>query len=156
MLRSLVCAALAYLVLPNIACSDDDIDHILARSEAPTGVVFEIVSSDAQALQALLPKVRDYVTRLRNRFPDIGLAVVSHGREELALTRGNRERYGEVHRQVQDLVSARVPVHVCGTYAGWHGLTPEEFPEYVDVVSQGPTQVRDYREFGYLHVVVEP
>jgi len=154
MLRSLACAGLAFLVLPNVAWSEDDIAHILARNEAPTGVVFEIVTSDAQALQTLLPKVRDYVTRLRARFPEVGLAVVSHGREELALTRGNRERYGEVHRQVQDLVGDRVPVHVCGTYAGWQGVSPEEFPPYVDVVSQGPTQLRDYREFGYLHVVV--
>jgi hypothetical protein len=74
----------------------------------------------------------------------------------LTFTQGDRERFGEVHREVQDLVSDHVPVHVCGIYADWHGVGPEESPEYVDVVSQWPTPVRDYRELGYLHVVVEP
>ncbi len=56
-----------------------------AQDDAPFGVVFEIVEHDENALQWAIPAIDRYVRQLRKRFPDIGLAVVSHGREEFAL-----------------------------------------------------------------------
>jgi hypothetical protein len=47
-----------------------------------------------------------------------------------------------------------VPVHVCGTYAGWRGLTEEDFPEHINVSASGPAQINDYKSVGYLPIVI--
>jgi intracellular sulfur oxidation DsrE/DsrF family protein len=136
------------------AGADGEVDRILAMDAPPTGVVFEIVS-DEDGLVRAVPEVRGYARRLRARFPGIHLAVVSHGAEQFALMNANRDEYRAVHEAVE-VMSLRedIPVHVCATHASWRGVNPEEFASYVDVVSQGPTQVKDYLEFGYLRVVI--
>lgn len=131
------------------------VDELLARPTPPPGVVFEIVSDEEDYLRETLPRVQEWIARLRARFPGLGIAVVSHGDEELALTAQAQGRYAGVHQAVQDLVAEGVPVHVCGTYAGWQGVSPEAFPDYVDVVSQGPSQLRDYESFGYVRILVD-
>jgi len=138
------------------AAADREIAHLLGQPEAPAGVVFEIVSGDPEGLRESLPRVRDYVQRLRERFPGVELAVVTHGQEQFALQSAHRGEQEEVHRQVQSLVGdQQVPVHVCETYAGWRGVTAEDFPEYVDVAPSGPAQVRAYRDVGYTVIVVQ-
>ena len=48
----------------------------------------------------------------------------------------NKQEQPKVHAMVRQLVDIEdVPVHVCGTHAEWYGVTPEEFPDYVDVAS---------------------
>ena len=130
-------------------------DELLARAESPPGVVFEIVEDDETALDELLPKVWDAIRVLRARFPETEFAVVSHGREEFALQSQYRSEYAEVHDQVQSLVAADVPVHVCETHAGWYGVTAEDFPEYVNVAPTGPGQINLYRELGYELIIVD-
>lgn len=142
------------LVAPVWASTDDEVARLLAQDEAPFGVVFEIVEGDEAALQQLLPGVRDAIERIRTRFPDTGFAIVSHGREEFALQTENRAEYPVIHEQVQALVSEDVPVHVCATHASWYGITPEDFPDYVDVAPTGPGQVRLYQDLGYELIVV--
>jgi len=103
----------------------------------------------------VIPAVRRDIDRLRARFPGLDIAVVSHGKEQFALTYENREDYAEVQDQVQSLVNnMRVTFHVCGTYARMHGVEVEEFPEYVDVAPYGPGQVKSYIEFGYVKILV--
>ena len=145
---------LALLLQAGATHASTDVDSLLASAEAPFGVVFEIVEGDENALQSLLPKVRDSIVRIRARFPETEFAVVSHGREEFALQTGRRDEYAEVHGQVQSLVADQVPVHVCETHAGWYGVTAEDFPEYVDVAPTGPGQIRLYQELGYELIVV--
>jgi intracellular sulfur oxidation DsrE/DsrF family protein len=131
------------------AQANEHVERLLARDEAPPGVVFEILS-DQDGLQWALPQVRELSGRLRQQFPALEITVVSHGREELALLKENRERYGKVHQQVQSLVADdEITVHVCGTYASWHDRTPEDFPDYVNVSAAGPAQINDYRALGY-------
>lgn len=132
-----------------------DVDELLARAEAPPGIVFEIVEADEGALEDLLPKVRDAITSLRARFPEAEFAVVSHGREEFALQSQYRSEYAEIHEQVQALVATEVPVHVCETHAGWYGVTAEDFPEYVNVAPTGPGQINLYRELGYELIIID-
>ena len=62
---------------------------------------------------------------------------------------------GTSPQQVQALVAADVPVHVCETHAGWYGVTAEDFPDYVNVAPTGPGQVRLYEELGYDLIVVD-
>lgn len=133
----------------------DSVDAVLALPEAPFGVVFEIVEGEEDALDALLPRVRDAISRIRARFPQTQFAVVSHGREEFALQADARDEYPAIHREVESLVADEVPVHVCGTHASWYGVTPEDFPAYVDVAPTGPGQISLYRDLGYEVIVVD-
>lgn len=138
------------LVAPfGAAFAGESVEALLARDEAPTGVVFEIVEADEDALERILPEARRAIELLRARFPDIEFAVVSHGREEFALQARYQDEYAEIHRAVQSLVADDVPVYVCETHAGWYGVTAEDFPDYVDVAPTGPGQVRAYLDLGY-------
>lgn len=131
------------------------IEQLLAQKDAPFGVVFEIVEGDADALQWAIPAVNRYVRQLRERFPDIGLAVVSHGREEFALMKSQQEDNAGVHKTVQSLVADDVPVHVCGTHASWRGKGTDDFPDYVDVTPAGPTEIRNYEAMGYVLIELQ-
>ena len=151
----LLVVGIALLAFTGSARATTDVDAILARDEAPHGVVFEIVEGDENALRSLLPGVRESIARIRSRFPQTEFAVVSHGREEFALQTARRNEFGEVHDQVQALVADQVPVHVCETHAGWYGVSAEDFPDYVDVAPTGPGQIRLYQELGYQLIVVD-
>ena len=143
------------LMLSTFTRAGNAIDQLLNTEPSPFGVVFEIVESDGEALDQLIPEIQGYVRQLRTRHPKIEIAVVSHGSEQFALTRDNRNNNTEVHKQVQSLVeNSDVPVHVCGTHASWFGVEPEDFPDYVDVVSRGPGQVRQYVELGYELIIL--
>jgi intracellular sulfur oxidation DsrE/DsrF family protein len=139
-----------------LLAADVELDEILQRNEAPEGVVFEIVSGDSDHLRWAIPTVQQYIRQLRQRFPELPVAVVSHGQEQFALTRDKQQQYDKVHRGIQSLVKdSNVPVHVCGTYAEWHNVAESEFPDYVDVAAAGPAQINDYRQLGYLLVTIE-
>jgi len=47
-------------------------------------------------------------------------------------------------------------VQVCGTHASWRDKTPEDFPDYVDVVPSAPVQINDYEALGYEVIVLDP
>jgi intracellular sulfur oxidation DsrE/DsrF family protein len=133
------------------AAAVDDVEALLAATEAPEGVVFEIVSGDEEILGKLLPGLKADIKRLRTRFPGIPIAVVSHGAEQFALTRGNRKNEPELHAISEELVTDQnVNLHVCGTHAGWYGILPEDFPDYVDVAAAGPATINDYRALDYV------
>lgn len=136
-----------------LAGSDQEVDALLQQSEAPTGVVFEILAK-ADGLTWAIPKVKDYSERLRAKFPNLPIAVVTHGNEQFALQSKNAEEYADVHQGVQGLMGDNVQVHVCGTYAEMKGVSAEEFPDYVDVTAAGPATINDYVEIGYVKIMV--
>lgn len=148
------------LILPllwaGLAQSADAIAYLLNSNDPPPGVVFEVAESDSDALQWAIPQVRDYVARLRARHPQLEMALVTHGKEQFALqTKDQQGENAAVHKGVQSLLSDQVPVHVCGTYAGWYGVAAEDFPAYVDVAPAGPTQIHNYEELGWAVIRVE-
>lgn len=146
-------------LLPNIAVAvddnQDDINRILSSNPPPFGVVFEIVEGDRDSLDWAIPRVKGFAAQLRKTFPDIGIAVVSHGKEEFALMTIKQDEHKAVHKTVQSLVKDDIPVHVCGTHASWYGKKPEDFPDYIDVAPSGPTQIRNYEDMGYQRIVIE-
>ena len=154
MCRSLL-LLLLMLAISRPAMANDAVEAILAGTSAPTGVVFEIVEADEDALRELLPQLRRAIQQIRARFPQTEFAVVSHGREEFALQSQYQGEYAELHQQVRALVADEVPVHVCETHAGWYGITAEDFPEYVNVAPTGPGQIRLYQELDYQLIVME-
>jgi len=144
--------AAAYAAKPSTAAQ---VDALLARDQAPAGVVFEVSTTDSNALRWALPQVKRQAARLRSRFPDLPIAVVTHGREEFALQRGHRKNNETVHREVKSLTDdENIPVHVCQAFAEQHGVSAEQFPDYVDVAPSGPAQIHNYQELGYIRVRV--
>ena len=154
-MRVIVVTLVILLCSAGTVLANEDVDAILAATESPQGVVFEIVEDDEAALEELLPVLRDAIKMIRARFPDTEFAVVSHGREEFALQTQYQSEHADIHQQVQALVATDVPVHVCETHAGWYGVTAEDFPDYVNVAPTGPGQVRLYQELGYKLIVVD-
>ena len=138
------------LLLAAAVHADPEVERLLVEDEVPVGVVFEIVEDEEDALDWALPRVRDYSRRLRERFPDLPIAVVTHGSEQFALL--SREADGElpgIHDEARSLRDNDIDLHVCGAHAGWYGHVVEDFPSYVDVSPSGPAQINDYRNLGY-------
>jgi intracellular sulfur oxidation DsrE/DsrF family protein len=133
--------------------SQAHIDEIIKLKEEPAGIVFEIVTGQKDGLEWALPMVKKYIGQLRKRFPELDVAVVSHGREEFALQKDSQNK--KVHSLTQQLVKEGVPVHVCETYANYKGVSAEDFPEYVNVSTTGPAQINDYVAVGYLLVKIK-
>ncbi len=154
MVRSILLTG-CLLLFSSHTFANEDLQRVLNQSEAPDGVVFEIVEADEQALEGILPRVRKAIEQLRERFPQTEFAVVSHGREEFALQTKYQQSLPVIHQQVQSLVADDVPVHVCETHASWYDVTAEDFPDYVDVAPTGPGQINLYIEMGYQFVVME-
>jgi intracellular sulfur oxidation DsrE/DsrF family protein len=136
------------------AAASVTVDDLLARESQPPGVVFEVIASE-DALTWAIPQINDHVRALRERWPGLEIAVVSHGREQFALMTREANTYAEAHAGVQQLVeNDGVQVHVCETHASWEDVSPEDFPDYVDVTPAGPVQIRMYQELGYELVVI--
>ncbi len=149
--------AITLLVAAATTRADDrtTLDQLLTQPPAPTGVVFEIAQRQEAALEWALPEVKKYAEKLRAAFPNIPLAVVTHGKEEFALLSSNTDKYPATHRAVKSLTTSdNIPVHVCGTHASWYQKHPEDFPSYVNVSADGPAQINDYRALGYAVVRV--
>lgn len=126
------------------------VDDLIKQQQAPTGVIFEIVSGQPDLLNKLLPRLKQDIERLRERFPGLPVAIVTHGREQFALTSKNSQKAGVVHSLVKQLVNEeQITVHVCETFASWQNISAEDFPDYVDVSPAGPAQINDYLELDY-------
>ncbi len=145
------------LFLVGVAWADHErqVAQLVAASEAPPGVVFEIVSRQKDFLDWALPEARAMSRRLRQRFPELAIAVVSHGREQFALMQARQAQKPQVHSLVQALTGEEnVDVHVCGTFAEMNDVAAEAFPDYVNVAAAGPAQINDYKKLGYVHIKI--
>ena len=132
-----------------------EVEQILNLEQAPEGIVFEIVTGAANSLEWALPQVQSHIKRLRARFPKLEIAVVTHGDEQFSLKTSNDKKYKKIHSLTQQLVQKEnIPLHVCGTYAGWKGVSEEEFPDYVDVAAAGPATINDYISLGYTLIKI--
>ncbi|MDH3715466.1 MAG: DsrE family protein [Gammaproteobacteria bacterium] len=134
--------------------SAGEVEELLKLDSAPPGVVFEIIASRDDFLEQALPGVRQDIARLRERFPDLEFAVVSHGSEQFALLKDERHTYAATHSLTQSLVADEVPVHVCGTHASWRQMSEDDFPDYVNVAASGPAQINDYLALDYVLIKV--
>ena len=151
----LLTTLLIILLFSNVVHGNNEtvpVNHILQQKQPPAGIVFEIVSDEDELLEQLLPDIKTAVTKLREKFPELPIAIVSHGKEQFSLTTKNAN--SKTHRLVKDLVKDKVEVHVCGTHASWYNIMPEDFPDYVDVSVAGPARINDYEEMGYELIVL--
>ncbi|MCW8982595.1 MAG: DsrE family protein [Gammaproteobacteria bacterium] len=156
--KSAALVSLLLLVLQSsllMASNQHEINLILSLEEPPFGVVFEIVEGGNNDLDWAIPLTNGFIKQLRKRFPEIDIAVVSHGSEQFALLKSEATERAEVHQAVQSLVASDVPVHVCGTHASWRHKVADDFPDYVDVTPAGPTKIRDYQFMGYTLIKID-
>jgi intracellular sulfur oxidation DsrE/DsrF family protein len=154
-MKQLFLIAALFLASAGHAADHPVFTQLLAQDQAPPGVVFEIVTADPAGLDWAVPQVADYAKRLRERFPKLEIAVVTHGQEMFALQTTRRADSPEAHAGIEQLVKQQnIPVHVCETYAGWRGIRSEAFPPYVNVAPVGPTQVKLYLELGYVLIKI--
>ena len=139
-----------------LVLADPDVDRLLKAAETPVGVVFEIVEGEEDALRWALPEVVRLSTQLRQRFPGLPIAVVTHGREQFGLLANEAEgSLASIHDKAQQLQAEEIDLHVCGVHAGWDGYAVEDFPAYVDVAASGPAQIRDYRNLGFELIEIQ-
>ena len=160
MRQSLSLTIFSLLIIFSTAISaanhQQQIDSIISAKEKPEGVVFEIVSGDSAALSWALPETKKAIEKLRQRFPELPIAVVTHGQEQFALQTANKNQFPKVHSLTESLVKdSGVNLHVCGTYADWHGVEAEEFAKHVNVAPAGPAQINDYIALGYTRVLID-
>ncbi len=155
MFKKLFIFTFLLLIAPVFASDKEDIANILAKTETPDGVVFELIGSDGAYLTKGLEKIQKYKEELQKKFPKLDIAVVSHGSEQFALTSDNTEKFKTAHEGVKRLVASDVPVYICETHASWRDVTAEDFPEYISVAAQAPAQIRQYQELGYTLVVID-
>jgi len=149
--------ALIQAPIANAVSADQvQIDKILKTDNPPFGVVFEVIEGGSDELEWIFPRIQKHAANLRSRFPDIGIAVVSHGKEEFGLLKDSQKKHKNVHKIVKSLVKdSNIPVHVCGTHASWYDKKPEDFPDYINVSPAGPTEIQNYRDMGYQLVVIQ-
>lgn len=150
------CGLLALPITASAMDDQEELNYILKMETPPLGVVFEVVEGDADALEWAIPQVVKFSKQLRDKFPDIAIAVVTHGKEQFGLVKTAAKENKEVHKVVKSLVQNQdIPVHVCGTHASWYGKGEEDFPDYVDVTPAGPTQIANYEDMGYEKIVMD-
>ena len=144
---------LPLLLAWSMTCANS-FDWLMKETEAPPGVVIEIIG-ERELLRTLLPEIAKDIEKLRERFPGIPVAIVSHGAEQFLMTSSNASKAPDTHQLLQSLVTNdAVDFHVCGTHASWFDVMPEDFPEYVDVAPAAPAQIRHYEDLGYELIVL--
>lgn len=134
------------------------VQALLDQSESPEGVVFEIETLNANALSKLSDYVRRQIGHIREVYPEVDIAVVSHGTELFALQNQAVRNSGQnrtLHQNFERLVGEEaVSLHVCGAVAGLDRLTREDFPAFVSYSASGIAQINDYKALGYAVVVI--
>lgn len=133
------------------------VDKILSEKETPGGVVIEIVSRQNQFLDWALPEAQKQAKRIREKFPGLDIAIVTHGREQFALMANKKAEKMVVHSLAEQLGKQdNITIHVCGTLAERKNVSPWEFPAYIDVAAAGPAQINDYLKLDYVLVKIKP
>ena len=133
----------------------DLVDAVLLAEE-PTGVAFLMMDYDEEAYLWTIPRLEHYVAILRTRWPELPVAVVSHGDEIFSLLKRNATVYPTIQKRVRHLVEqTKVIFQVCGAFAAQSGVDASDFEDFVEVVDFAPSQITDYRNLDYRIIHLE-
>lgn len=133
----------------------DEIDRLLAANQNPGGVVFELMAWEDNTWDWASPMIAAFTRQLRQKLPQIDIAIVSHGAElfDLALNRNNVMQ--PAIKMLENLSDQNIAIYVCGNYASFKGLGVDDFLPFVDVAPSGPAQLEDYLKLGFEHILLE-
>jgi intracellular sulfur oxidation DsrE/DsrF family protein len=152
-------AALLMFPVPQLAAVEfrnPALEQLLAGSQQPEGVVFEIMVWEDDSWAWAAPMLKGYVERLRHKYSGLDIVLISHGAELFDLThRAGLESRPEI-RQLADLEDGGVEIYVDGEYARWKRLEQRDFLEFVEIAASGSAQLTDYVELGYAPIKLEP
>ncbi len=129
------------------------VNRLMQGNVEPVGVVFELVESDKNSWEWAAPMIQDLRMQLKEKYPKIEIAVVSHGREQFQLIKKRAKSQKQAISILEDLVRKdNVNLHVCGTHSSWFGINPNSYLDIVDVTVSGPAKINDYINLGYQPV----
>jgi intracellular sulfur oxidation DsrE/DsrF family protein len=156
-MKSLI--AVLFLFLPIVSQATEyknyEVSQIIQSAEMPEGIVFELITFEEDAWQWVAPMLEALTTQLRQKFPEIEIALVSHGSEMFDLaTRENRHSQPEI-KQLASISDSGVDIHVCGNFASYQQLGDDDFLKFVDVAPSAPTQLNDYLNLGFELIRLE-
>ena len=134
----------------------EDIVYLIEAGKLPAGIIFVVREYDESAYIWIAPRLEYYVDLLLQKYPELSIAVVSHGDEILALTSTNEIEYAGVHDTVRRITEKYgVDFQVCGAFAAFNGLSESDFPSFIDVVPYGPSSISDYRSLNFELIDLE-
>jgi len=129
------------------------VTRLIEANDSPTGVVFELIESDKKTWEWAAPMIKSLKQQLKEKYPDIEIAVVSHGSEQFQLTKKSAKKQKAAISILEDLVrNENVDLHVCGTHSSWVGIPASSYIDIVDVAVSGPAKINDYINLGYQPV----
>ncbi len=135
--------------------SNPTVNQLLEPGRVPDGVVFELLSWGENTWQWAAPMITNLGKQLQAKFPDIDVAVVSHGGEQFQLTRQRKQQQSQAITQLTELSKEGVNLHVCGTHSYWQGVADSDYIDIVDVFPDGPAQINNYKKLGYTHILLQ-
>lgn len=155
----LFCLAISAYGATEISVPDEPMEELsevewLIKHPQP-GVIFTIREYDDEALSWTADRLNYYISLLRKADSEQRIVVLAHGDEVASLSLAAVKDYGKLHELVKQWEQQKITVHVCGSMAHMLGLNIDSFPDYIDVVPYGPSQVKDYVELGYTHIELE-
>ena len=146
--KALMLLLLSSTVMANY--THPSVDRLLQSNNEPEGVVFELIEKGKNTWEWAAPMIKDLRVQLKDKYPNIEIAVVSHGREQFQLLRKRAKKQQKAMFILEDLVQKEdVNLHVCGTHSSWFGIKPSGYIDIVDVVDSGPAKINDYINLGY-------
>ena len=127
---------------------------IVANSE-PDGVVFEIITWEDNSWDWAAPMLQTATWQLREKYPGIEVALISHGNELFDFALKNNRPPKPAMQILQSLSDEQVDFYVSGDYAKYKRLGIKDFLPFVDVSPSGTAQLQDYINLGFSHIVLE-
>lgn len=132
-----------------------EVDQIIASGERPEGVVFELAAWGDNSWDWAAPMLSGLVERLRDAYPQLEIALVSHGFELFDLSHRSGKAEQASIRLLERIATEDIDIHICGNFAGTRFYEPEDFFAFVDVAPSGPSQLEAYLKLGFTLVVLE-
>lgn len=159
-MKSWLAVILAAIISPVWAVSTSihpEVEKMIMQISPPDGVVIEVESLSEDAMTEYFSNIQTQVTTLRQRYPNLDIVIVSHGRELVTFVKPEPgEVMSDVAQAFQTMKTTQdVTIYICEVAASWLGYFPEDFMDFIDVAPSGPAQINDYKALGYTMVVIE-
>ncbi|MBT3744358.1 MAG: hypothetical protein HOG86_02405, partial [Candidatus Thioglobus sp.] len=111
--KALILLLLSSTLMANY--SNPYVNQLLESDNEPEGVVFELIESDKKTWKWAAPMIKDLKIQLKEKYPNIEIAVVSHGREQFQLLKSRVKSQQKAIAILEGLVQQEnIDLHVCG------------------------------------------
>lgn len=121
------------------------VQELIDFNQEPYGVVLEMENDDKTFALRRTELVVAQIEALKNKYPNLDVVLLSHGPELHAFSLPGEHL--ETYRKLSQ--AGKVMIHVCEVTAGHIDLTPDDFPDFVDVAPSGTAQLNDYIKLEY-------